>query len=256
VSSGTARSSTVKMLMALQAKLGSVSMVLDIKGAYLKSAIKEENNEKLYLRLPDGTIVKLKKYLYGLKQAGLMWQENVTKCLLENEYIQSEEDPLTFSKWIKDRYAIMCLHVDDFYAIGPDNEMLDKLYEILKLKYGQVSLKNGDLLGYLGMEIKINADKSITVSQPGYVHRMIKEFLPEGKASKSPMTTTISNKPGDNIKINKTNYLKAVGSINYLAQFTRPDLLYARSRIAQECGNPTGKSQRMINKVLRYIRNN
>jgi hypothetical protein len=255
VSSGTARSSTVKLLMSLQAKLGSMSMVLDVKGAYLKSKIKEDKNEQLYLRLPDGSIVKLKRYLYGLKQAGLMWQENITQCLLNNQYNQSEEDPLTFSKWIGKRYIVMCIHVDDFFAIGSDKEILNDLYETLKLKYGEVSIKNGDLLGYLGMEIKTNSNGSITISQPGYVKKMINEFLPEGRLSKTPISLNESVKSGDDIKINKTDYLKAVGSINYLAQFTRPDLLYARSRVAQECGNPTGKSKRMVNKIFSYISN-
>ena len=45
-------------------------MVLDIKGAYLKSTIKDPDKEKLYLRYPDGRTFKLLKYIYGLKQAG------------------------------------------------------------------------------------------------------------------------------------------------------------------------------------------
>ena len=70
IKSGTARSATVKLLISIQAKTGAVSMVLDVKGAYLKSVIDEAKGEKLYLRLPDGSLAKLKKYLYGLKQAG------------------------------------------------------------------------------------------------------------------------------------------------------------------------------------------
>jgi hypothetical protein len=44
VSSSTARSSTIKMLISLQAKTGAPSMVLDVKGAYLKSSIDDTKN--------------------------------------------------------------------------------------------------------------------------------------------------------------------------------------------------------------------
>ena len=64
VKAGTVRGSTVKMLVSLQAKTGACSMVLDVKGAYLKSVIKEPTKEKLYLRYPDGRVFKLLKYIY------------------------------------------------------------------------------------------------------------------------------------------------------------------------------------------------
>jgi hypothetical protein len=122
IKSGTARSATVKLMISIQAKLGCSSMVLDVKGAYLKSKIREELNEKLFIMLPDKSVVRLKKYLYGLKQAGYEWEQNVTKCLIRGGYDQSEADPRSFSKWDGDRFAIMCIHVDDFFVIGSDDE--------------------------------------------------------------------------------------------------------------------------------------
>jgi hypothetical protein len=70
IKAGTVRNSTVKLLISLQAKTQGVSMVLDIKGAYLKSVIADPEKEKLYIRYPDGKTYKLLKYIYGLKQAG------------------------------------------------------------------------------------------------------------------------------------------------------------------------------------------
>jgi len=109
IKSMTARSASVKLLIALQAKTGAQSMVLDVKGAYLKSEINMEKNEKLHLRLPNGRLVKLKKYLYGLKQAGAEWQDNITATLVSNGY-QPSVDPLIFSKWSDDNFIIMSVH--------------------------------------------------------------------------------------------------------------------------------------------------
>jgi len=68
-----------------------MSMVLDVKGAYLKSNINENNNEKLYIKLPNGNIYKLKKYLYGLKQAGKEWNNNITTTLTKYGYTDTED---------------------------------------------------------------------------------------------------------------------------------------------------------------------
>jgi len=127
ITSGTVRGSTVKLLVSLQAKTQAVSMVLDIKGAYLKSMIKDPEKEKLYLRYPDGRIFKLLKYIYGLKQAGYEWQQNVTGVLKKLGYKQSAIDPLVFSKHVGKQWIIMCIHVDDFYVVSSQQGLLDTL---------------------------------------------------------------------------------------------------------------------------------
>ena len=135
ISSGTARSATVKMMMSILAKTkNGVSVVLDIKGAYLKSKVDDQKDERLYLRLVDGSIVKLLKYIYGLKQAGYEWQMNVTGCLTRNGYIQSQADESAFCLWEGDQFILMCLHVDDFFVVSSNQKMVDDLYKILENK--------------------------------------------------------------------------------------------------------------------------
>ena len=52
----TARSASVKLLIALQAKTGAHSMVLVVKGAYVKSEINMEENEQLHLESQMGNL--------------------------------------------------------------------------------------------------------------------------------------------------------------------------------------------------------
>jgi len=44
-----------------------------------------------------------------------------------------------------------------------------------------------------------------------------------------------------------------VEGINYLAQYTRPDLLYAMSIVSQKCSMPTVGDMRMVTRILKYI---
>ena len=97
IRSSAARGSSRKLLIALQAALRWESMVLDVKGAFLKSEIDESCDEKLYLKLPNGQIKKLHMCIYGLKQTGKRWQDNIINTLLTAGY-HAKVDPLVFTK--------------------------------------------------------------------------------------------------------------------------------------------------------------
>jgi hypothetical protein len=245
------------MLISIQAKLGLKSKVIDIKGAYLKAIVKGYNNEKLYLRLPDGSIAKLNKYLYGLKQAGSEWNELLSNVLFNNKYNQSDVDPCVFYKHIdKNNYIIMCTHVDDFYVVATSDNLINNLETILKREFGEIVVKSGDIIGYLGMQVYNNKkDGTITLSQPGYVDKILKEVgFNELKISKTPYATIETYIDGDNDIVEVNEYLKLLGLLNYLAVFTRPDILYALSMCAQKCSHPNKGDMRKIMRIFRYIK--
>jgi hypothetical protein len=65
----------------------------------------------------------------------------------------------------------------------------------------------------------------------------------------------LSTKEDDDDLVDQTYYLRIVGSLNFLAQFTRPDLLYCMSMAAQQCAKPTKRSIREIRRILMYVAN-
>eukprot|EP01036_Dinobryon_divergens_P036448 gene36448-47456_t len=257
IKSMTARGSSSKLLMAIQAKTDAYSMVLDVKGAYLKSDIKDLNKEKIYLKLPDGRVVQLLKYMYGLKQAGREWQVNLTTTLTGAGYSQSTADPLVFSKWNDNHFTIMAVHVDDLYVVSSTKEGLNDLYNTLTTAYNDVTRKQGDLVTYLGMAIHHDIKNGlVTVSQPAYIDKMLLlANIHDGKTTTTPMAVNqeVNNKLSD-IKVDKTNYLSLVGLINYLASYSRPDLLYSLSRVAQACSDPSQADLTRVKRILRYIK--
>jgi hypothetical protein len=215
-------------------------MVLDVKGAYLKSPIGESKQENLHLKLYDGSIVKLHKYIYGLKQAGYEWELNLTTTLLANGYVQSDTDNRAFSKTYTDgKFINMAIHVDDFLVVASNHEILKQLHSQLEAKYGEVSIKTGDMLEYLGMQITIDKDNSILLNQPLYAREVCTKFLSKdlwvtpGHQFKNPISSTgLVPKPDDDDLVDQNYYLQVIGSLNYLAQFTRPDFFfYKNSRL-------------------------
>jgi len=133
--------------------------------------------------------------------------------------------------------------------------MLDRLYDQLVANYKEITIKSGDILSYLGITINTNDDNTITITQPTLVNKIIDTAnLNNCKGISTPISINQTyNDKFDNISVDKTYYLKLVGQINYLASYTRPDLLYSLSRVAQACSNPTESDMIRVKRIIRHI---
>jgi hypothetical protein len=253
ISSPTARTSSVKMIIALQAKEDAASCVLDVKGAFLKSEIKAVDG-LLYLRLPDGRLVKLKKYLYGLKQAGYEWFETLAAVMASNGYYRSNYDPSLYYRRVGKNYCIAAVHVDDFYCVASSDEELQRLQQVLQDAFGTITVKDDNVLSYLGMFVSVERDGSCSITQPGYLTKILeKSGIDLSSTASTPCADKWSIKPDDNELVDKTLYLERVGMLNYLAVLTRSDILYAVSKCAQRCSKPTKLDMRKVNRVFYYL---
>ncbi len=253
IKSPTARSSTVKLLMSIQAKTKARSCVMDVKGAYLKSKV-DTSKEQIYVRLPDGTIAMLEKYLYGLKQAGYEWSETLSQTLISNGYKRSQYDPcLFYKKFSNGDFIIMATHVDDFYVISSQQKDIDELHSMLVGAFDEVTIKQNNMLAYLGMQVEKKGN-DLVLSQPGYILKILERAnIGEHEISKIPYTDNTKEVEGDHEPVDKTTYLEHIGMLNYLAVLTRPDLLYALSRCAQKCANPTVSDMKKVKRIFKYI---
>lgn len=100
----------------------------DIKTAFLNGNLIEE----IYMKQPLGfeigsAVCKLKKSLYGLKQAARVWNETLKRSLFKAGAKQSDYDQCLFS--IKDRQeeCYILVHVDDILVATNSKRLLDKV---------------------------------------------------------------------------------------------------------------------------------
>jgi len=89
---------------------------LDVVTAFLNA---EVNDDGVYMTLPKGwpqgintptIIVRLKKALYGVKQAPRLWHNIINTCLLSPEFTKSRADP---NLYLPHDGILMVLYVDD-----------------------------------------------------------------------------------------------------------------------------------------------
>ena len=154
------------------------------------------------------------KYLYGLKQAGKEWNDNVTNTLISNGYLPTEDASVFYRKENAD-FILMSIHVDNFYVISTTQAMLDKLYNELIIKYKDISRKSGNELSYLGFVIKRdNYNQYLQITQPTYVDKILKEAsMEQFNGMSTPISISVDNEDiNDNYEyVDKQYYLKLVG---------------------------------------------
>ena len=102
------------MMIALATRKHWMIHQLDVKSAFLNGELKEE----VYLEQPEGFVQKgkehlvcrLKKALYGMKQAPRSWYEKIDSFFLKHNYNKSKNDPNMYTvKYEKGRIMLICL---------------------------------------------------------------------------------------------------------------------------------------------------
>ena len=100
---------------------------LDVNNAFLHGDLEEE----VYMTVPKGysqplppnTVCRLKKSLYGLKQANRQWFTKFTTFILSIGFLQSHADSSLFTYHKGSDTLVLLLYVDDI-LLGGNNSTL------------------------------------------------------------------------------------------------------------------------------------
>jgi hypothetical protein len=96
--------------------------------------------------------LKLKKNIYGTKQAGRVWNKYLHKGLSKLGYVASKIDPCMYYKG----KSIFMLYVDDGIFAGPDKAEIENLIIGLQKEFNITD--EGDLTEYLGVLVEKQKD--------------------------------------------------------------------------------------------------
>lgn len=114
------RMDTIRMLLILANQFNWNMIQMDVKTAFLNGTLREE----IFMEQPQGLkesnlVCKLKRSIYGLKQASLDWNRCITEFLAEFNLKPLMSDPCVFVNngcniaKTSDPVLIICIHVDD-----------------------------------------------------------------------------------------------------------------------------------------------
>lgn len=131
------RYSTIRIIFALAVEFGLHLHHIDVTTAYLRGDLKET----VYMHQPEGfvdskfphRVCKLKKSLYGLKQAGREWNKKLNNILQQMDFQRCNGDTCVYIK-NKSKICIVAIYVDD-KTVATSN------YDDIKRVKNQIYLK-------------------------------------------------------------------------------------------------------------------
>ena len=263
--SPVAKMSSFRLILAMAARYDWDVESFDFNGAYLNGTLSDD--EEIYMKEPPGyetqgehCVKRLRKSLYGLKQAGRKWYEALSRALANLGFRASSADPGVFFAKIGDHSLILAIHVDDCALTGSSPPLITEYKHKFNACYTLTDL--GPIHWFLG--IKITRDRSartISLSQTSYIDSIISRFhLDDAKSYSTPMIPGINysslESPSDATeaaRMEKVPYREAIGSLMYASVATRPDITHAVSALSRFLDNPGSTHWEAVKRVFRYL---
>ncbi|CAL1383350.1 unnamed protein product [Linum trigynum] len=252
--SPVAKLNSVKTLLAVAAAKNWQMIQLDVSNAFLNGDLEED----VYMELPPGInkpgyVCKLRKSLYGLKQASRQWFAKLTSVLLSFGYIQSANDYSMFSHRSSSGISVLLVYVDDIIIAGDDTVSMQALKQHLSSQFKLRDL--GHLHYFLGLEMA-RSREGIHICQKKYCTDLLKDTgFVDSKPVATPidMKTRLSADDGPLME-DPTAYRKIIGRLHYLT-ITRPEITFAVQQLCQYQAAPTTTHLQLAYRVLKYLKN-
>lgn len=185
-------------------------------------------------------VSKLKKSIYGLKQAPQQWYKALRNALLSFGFIHSATD----------NYCLV--YVDDIIVTDNNKKFTNEIIEKLGTAF---SIKDmGNLNFFLGIEV-LHTAKGLFLSQHKYVWELLtKTSMDNAKEVQTPMSTTakLTNTQASE-DVDGVEYRKVIGALQYLG-LTRLDIAFSVNRLAQFIQNPKLHHWAVAKRLLRYLK--
>ncbi|UYV78459.1 hypothetical protein LAZ67_16001473 [Cordylochernes scorpioides] len=255
------RHSTIRTVLALAVEYDLLVHQMDVQSAFLNGDVKEE----IYMTQPENfeskkyprRVCKLKKAIYGLKQAGMTWNAKLDSVLKEMGLEQMKTDNCVYIKR-EEGVLLVAIYVDDLIIAAERKDTLISFKESMKKIF---KIKDLGKINYcLGIRIQTEKDGSISIDQEKYIEELLAKYrMKEAKPISTLMDsnsklTKISSIEGENEPVKKEEYQSLIGSLIYLSVSTRPDIAYAVSALGQFSNDPRRQHWNAAKRVLRYLK--
>ena len=236
-------------------------MFIDISKAYLHAEVLSDN---IYVELPGemnmpGMCGKLRRALYGTRQAARAWEEEYTKTLKGAGFQRGKCNPCMY--FHSDRDVRVLVHGDDFTVAGSEPE-LKHVAEVFQSRY------KTKVRGILGPDV--HDSKAMTIlnrivewteagiqyeADPRHVDLIIEELGLE-RANGSDVTGTKEEADGDDAELSPAEayrYRSVAARLNFLAA-DRVDIQFASKEICRSMSAPRASDWAKVRKLGRYLR--
>jgi hypothetical protein len=257
-----------RVLMAKAAHFGLPVRHYDVVSAFTIPDMEDE----IYMKQPprfavkgsEHLVLRLKKGLYGTKQASRLWYREINKTLTSLGFKRSGADQCMYVLHRdKGPPVILAAYVDDFYLLCGEDALRRQIERKLRELYELTDM--GWLKSSLGMRVTRNGNTgAIRLNQANYIMDLLEEFNMQDcspVATPSLVGQFLSTDMCPQSEVEKEalgdipgRYRQGCGALMFLATQTRPDIAQATHRLCRFMSNPGRAHWNGVKRVFRYLK--
>jgi hypothetical protein len=256
VYAATLAARSFRVLMALTAKYDLETAQMDAVNAFMNAKLDRE----VYMYPPEGyaepgSVYRLKRAMYGLRKSPLLWQKDLARTFEELGFQKIPQEPCAMING----EIIAFYYVDDIVLLYPKQQK-QKAQQVLADLRARYELKGGGPIEwFLGVHvIRDRSQKKLWLSQAAYIDKVFQ--YADTKESRRSVTVPMLSEElplyhDETGRRELKRYQQKVGSIQYAAVITRPDIAFAASRLARYNTRPGPIHDAAADHVLHYLKN-
>ena len=251
-----------RALMAIVATFDLETRQYDAINAFANSPI----DEPIYCKPPEGwpkdsgILLLLQRALYGLKQSPALWYRLLSEALIGMNFEPIPGADCLFIS--RDKHLLLFFFVDDIVLLY-DRRWTNQADVFQTQLFDRFEMRHlGELEWFLGIQISRKRETGLLwLSQQSYIEKIISKFNVSINLENKGPATPLPYGSGMQLVRNSgqaTNqeihaYQQIVGSINFAAVITRPDVAFAASKLSEFLTNPSKCHSEAAIRTLKYL---
>jgi hypothetical protein len=284
-----AQKKSIRAQLAFAAQYGLYLHQIDVIGAFLNGEL--DQLEEVYMRQPEGyddgtgRVCKLRKSIYGLKQASRTWNTAINQTIIGLGFTQLKSDPCLYVKRDRSRgeLTILALYVDDMVIACHSAAACAQLVQQLAAKYPLQD--RGALNWVLGWHVTVD-DTGVSIDQNLYIRNLIAKYGMEHSnpvltpaeqcsgtttqqrqqtadaqhhdcepTAKASQASDIDRQPSPNQHndVDTAAYRSLVGALLHASECTHPEIAFAVGEVCRHVDAPTAEDWAAAKRILRYL---
>lgn len=255
----TAKPTSIRTVVCVSALLDWELENMDVNTAFLNADVDEE----IYMQQLEGfeqygpngeeLVCKLKKSIYGLRQASRNWNLTIDQWMKGYGFQASVADACVYVKRQDQEIIVVVVWVDDLIIAGSSRRIVQDFKAAISKRFSMKDL--GALKWILGVEIKRDRSRRrIEISQRAYINQMLERFgMADCKSVGAPAEGVLTRINAEEGGRPDRLYMSIVGSLIYAAMITRPDITYAVQALGRHLQTSGEEHMIAAKRVLRYL---
>ncbi|CAI7838798.1 unnamed protein product [Closterium sp. NIES-53] len=249
------RHTSVRLVLCEAAAKNFPLRQIDVSNAFLYADVDPE----IYVEYPHTyptnppSVCKLKKSLYGIKQAPRLWQQHLNRKLTEVGFRQLPHDPGMYRLDDKGSYALLVAYMDDILYVSSSTSLGDRIGADLKKSLDlTISTK---VTQFLGLNVS-RTSSAIHLTASKYAESLAKRFNIPTDFVATPYRSTLTEHIPNLKNLSAAGlqlYQQQLGCLLFAAVTCRPDLAYVASHLAQFLRCPKEEHSLDLQRALRYF---